>query len=136
MDASTSAVHATLAAINQAWRQKTPDRMAPYLHPDIVMTFPRFQGTVSGRATFIEGFKEFCANAKVLEYSESDEQILVIGSTAVASFRFSMTYERATYRERSTGRDLWVFQYIDGNWKAVWRTMMDLTEERTPVVHP
>ena len=123
-------VHEVLSAINQAWRSNTPLGMSHYLHPDIVMKFPGFSGEVAGRDAFLASFVEFCSNAKVLEYKESNEQINVVGNCAVASFQFEMLYERTKYQERSKGRDLWVFQCISDTWVAVWRTMMELEEVR------
>lgn len=123
-------VHDALCAINRAWREGRPSDMANYLHPGITMVLPRFSGTIVGSESLIAGFSEFCSNARVLEYMESDEQIHVIGDVAIASFRFFMVYERATYRERSTGRDMWVFERSGTRWRAVWRTMTDLQETR------
>jgi len=119
-----------LAAITRAWRTLHPEEMTGHLHPDITMALPSFQGSVRGREKLIESFKEFCTNARVLEYEEKDDSLDVVGNVAVASFRFSMVYERAAYRARSTGRDLWVFERHGDRWIAVWRTMSDLQEER------
>jgi hypothetical protein len=123
-------VHKVLSAINQAWRSNTPLGMSQYLHPDIVMKYPGFSGEVGGRDALLASFVEFCTNAKVLEYKESNEQINVVGNCAVATFQFEMLYERTQYQERSKGRDLWVFQCISDKWVAVWRTMMELEEVR------
>jgi Domain of unknown function (DUF4440) len=120
----------TLSAINNAWRNRNPEEMKKYLHPDIVMILPGFSGEIIGREKLIDGFKEFCTNAEVLEYSESDEQINVVGNCAVISFKFEMVYERTTYRDKSTGRDLWIFDRQDNKWIAVWRTMIDVNEVR------
>ena len=123
-------VHEVLAAINQAWRKNTPLAMSQHLHPDIVMKFPGFSGEVVGRHALLASFVEFCTNARVLEYQESNEQIDIIGDCAVVTFQFEMLYERATYQERSKGRDLWIFHRISDSWVAVWRTMMELEEVR------
>jgi len=114
-----SDVHETLAEINRCWRENRPQEMKPYLHPDITMVFPGFTGSLAGRDAFLGGFTEFCTNARIIEYEESDEQIHVVDRVASVSFRFTIVYERATYRERS-----------DDQWIAVWRTMVDLKEER------
>ena len=95
------------------------------------MVLPGFNGAIAGGEKLIAGFDEFCSNAKVLEYSESEEQIQIIGDVAVLSFRFNMLYERPAYRARSTGRDLWAFKQVEGKWLAVWRTMLELQEERS-----
>jgi len=125
-----SDVHETLAEINRCWRENRPQEMKPYLHPDITMVFPGFTGSLAGRDAFLGGFSEFYTNARVIEYEESDEQIHVVDRVASVSYRFTMVYERATYRERSTGRDVWIFERSDDRWIAVWRTMVDLKEER------
>ncbi len=130
MNNHTDEVRDVIAAINRAWLSGRVSDMVPYLHKDIVMKFPRFAGTVAGRDKLIAGFEEFCTNARVIEYTESDHQIEIIGNSAVVSFRFDMLYERPKYRERSQGRDLWVFQCEAGGWVAVWRTMVELSESR------
>lgn len=131
MNDSTADIHTVLGSINAAWRKGHPSSMAEHLHPEIVMVFPGFKGTIRGREPLIAGFEEFSKNAKVIEYEESDERIDVIGDSAIATFRFNMLYERTAYRERSTGRDLWVFEHRNGRWVAVWRTMIELAEERS-----
>ena len=136
MNESRSEIQQTIASINEAWRSGHVDAMAPYLHPDIVMKFPKFAGEVAGKEHLIAGFKEFSANAQVIEYTESDQQIDIAGNCAVVSFRFDMLYERAKYRERAKGRDLWVFQRESDRWVAVWRTMVDLSEAREQKQHP
>ncbi len=78
----------------------------------------------------IAGFQEFCANAEVLEYKESEELIQTVGNAGFVSFRFDMLYQRTQYRERSAGRDIWSFERIDKKWLAVWRTIVELKEDR------
>jgi hypothetical protein len=124
-------VHETLAAINRAWRESRPSEMDPYLHPKVTMVLPGFSGTIVGKSVLVSSFAEFCLNARVLDYEEKDEQIQVIGNVAFASFRFEIFYERATYRERSSGRDVWAFVRSDGRWLAIWRTMVELKGERS-----
>lgn len=104
--------------------------MREFLHPEITMVLSGFKGTVAGRDALLAGFVEFCTHARVLAYTESEEQIQMAGNIAVASLRFDMLYERPGYRERSTGRDVWVFQRDSGKWTAVWRTMIELEEVR------
>jgi Domain of unknown function (DUF4440) len=93
------------------------------------MAFPGFTGRIQGRDAFLAGFRDFCANATVQEFREDDHQIDVAGDTAVGTFRYEMLYERSGKRYLATGRDLWVFQLQEGEWLAVWRTMMDPKED-------
>ena len=123
-------VHEAMSAINTAWRIGRVSEMIPYLHPEIVAKFPGFSGEIIGREKLMASFVEFCTNARVLDYTESDEQINVIDECAVVSYRFDMVYERSAYREHSQGRDFWVFQRRSGHWLAVWRTLFDLVASR------
>jgi Domain of unknown function (DUF4440) len=132
MNIFTSEAQKTMTAINQAWLENRPAEMQPYLHPDIIMVLPGFTGKIAGRKNLLDGFVEFCTNARVLEYQESDLQIQVVGNAAFVSFRFDMVYERASYREHSTGRDVWAFERVDEKWLAVWRTMVELQATRQP----
>jgi ketosteroid isomerase-like protein len=120
---------ATMHRINQAWLDGRVEDLAPMVHPEIIMVFPGFAGRIQGQEEFLAGFRDFCSNARVHEFSEHDDQVDVAGDTAVVSFRYEMVYERSGGRYRSTGRDLWVFQQQGSGWKAVWRTMLD-TEEK------
>jgi hypothetical protein len=128
MNKSASGVHEALATINRTWRELRPRDMQPCLHPEITMVLPGFSGVIAGRGALIEGFVDFCTNARVIEYTERDEQIQVVGTLAFVSYHFEMVYERGTYRARSSGRDLWAFEKTDGKWIAIWRTMVDLQE--------
>jgi ketosteroid isomerase-like protein len=121
-------VREAMTAINRAWQSGQPSAMAAYLHPDIVMKLPGFSGTVAGRDKLIAGFEDFCTNARVLEYHQSDQQLDLVDDCAVVSARFDMRYERGSYRGRSGGRDVWVFTRAADRWVAVWRTMVDLSE--------
>lgn len=122
-------VAAELRRINEAWLEGRPQDLVPLFHEDIVMVFPGFGGRAEGRAAAVAGFEEFCTSARVTRFETADEQIDVVGAAAVASFRFEVTYERAGARNRSTGRDLWVFTRHEGRWLAIWRTMLDPIDE-------
>jgi uncharacterized protein (TIGR02246 family) len=112
------AVAATMKAINRAWLNGRPDELVPLFHPDVIMVFPGFAGRTAGRESVIAGFADFCSNAAVHEFHESDFQTDVVGDTAVAAFRYDMVYERSGEKYRATGRDLWVFGRDTGNWIA------------------
>jgi len=125
-----------LRQINEAWLAGRVDAMAPLLHPEIVMVFPGFAGKIQGREELLAGFRDFCEHATVHEFREHDHQVDAIGDTAVLSFRYEMLYERSGKRNRATGRDLWVFQKLEQTWTAVWRTMLDMTENPAPLSQP
>lgn len=114
--------------INQAWLNGRVEDLSPMVHPEIVMVFPGFAGRAEGREVFLAGFRDFCENATIHEFREQDHEIDLAGDTAVAAFQYEMVYERSGERYRVTGRDLWVLQFQDGDWLAVWRAMLDLEE--------
>ena len=119
----------SLRRINEAWLSRRPEKMKPMLDEKIVMIYPGFVGRSEGQEAFIAGYVDFCEQALMISYQESDLQIDVVGATAVASYAFEMSYERKGDKYLSRGRDLWIFTRKQDEWVAVWRTMLDLTEE-------
>jgi hypothetical protein len=119
----------TMRQINSAWLEGRIDDLARMIHPQIVMVFPGFAGGIQGREQFIEGFRDFSQNARILAFREHDLDADVVGNTAAVSFRYEMVYERPKNQYRSTGRDLWVLQNLNDKWIGVWRTMLDMEEQ-------
>jgi ketosteroid isomerase-like protein len=118
-----------LTSINEAGFGCDLDRLAELLDEAVVMVFPGFHGRTEGKQAMLSGFEDFCRNARLISKSESDHQVDIVGDVAVASFDFEVVYERDGKSYRSTGRDVWVLGKRDGEWRAVWRTMLDLSEE-------
>lgn len=118
-----------LRRINRAWLEGRPRDLLPLLHPEIVLAIPGSTSRVQGREALVEGIVDFCENARVHAFEEHEHQVDVVGQTAVASYSFTMVYEREGHRYRSTGRDLWVFTREGTEWLAIWRTMLDVTDE-------
>jgi hypothetical protein len=125
---SIDEVSGTLSSINQAWLEGRPRDLERYLDPNVVMLLPG-GSRVEGRGALVQSFVDMCENARVLGFEESDRQIDLHDGFAIASFAFLLVYEREGARYRSTGRDLWVFSRIEGSFRAVYRTMLDLAEE-------
>jgi ketosteroid isomerase-like protein len=121
-------VREAMENIQSAWRENRARDMIPHLHPDVVMALPGFAGVIKGRHILVTSFVEFSKSARVLQYGESNQNVEVVGDTAIVTFEFQMTYERGDYRGLSKGRDCWVFARDDDRWLAVWRTMMDVSD--------
>lgn len=122
-------VTAVMAQINHAWLEGHVEDMAQWIHPDIVMILPNFQGRSSGREAFLAGFHDFVRQATVHKFREFGLQTNVVGDTAVVHFEYEMVYELSGEQHRATGRDLWVFQRQGETWLAVWRAMVDTNEQ-------
>jgi ketosteroid isomerase-like protein len=127
---SAADVARVLDAIHRAWTEGRASDLVESFDENIVMVLPGFDGRIEGRDALIAGFEDFCRNARLLGFEESDRQVDVRDSTAVASFAYVVRYERDGKGYRATGRDLWIFhRFDDGRWRAVWRTMLDVEEE-------
>jgi uncharacterized protein (TIGR02246 family) len=122
-------VAAAMERINRAWLDRRPADLHALFHPDLTMALPGFVGRVEGRQALMAGFEDFCTQATVEDYRESNQQVDVVGDTAVVSFDYQMVYERSGQRNSATGRDLWVFVRHGGGWLAVWRTMLNPQEQ-------
>jgi uncharacterized protein (TIGR02246 family) len=123
------AVAAAMQRINRAWLDRRPGDLPGLFHPDVTMVFPGFAGRATGRDALVAGFHDFCDQAIVHEYRESDLQVDTVGDVGAVSFVYEMVYERNATRYRAIGRDLWVFARQAGDWLAVWRTMLDVSEQ-------
>jgi hypothetical protein len=117
----TQEIRNLVESINQAWKQGLTTQLREFFHPDIVIVGPGFQEIVRGQAACIESYREFSTNAKVHDYIESDFKIEVWDDTAVCTYAWTMTYERAGERSRETGTDQFVFSRQHGKWLVVWR---------------
>jgi hypothetical protein len=127
-DESRQSVAEAMRRINRAWLEGRVEDLEPAAHPDIVVVLPGFAGRVQGRDQFLAGFRDFREGTTIHGFEEADQQFDVIGDAAVVSFRYELVYERAGERYRATGRDVWVFREQGGEWIAVWRAMLDMSE--------
>lgn len=119
----------TMAALNQSWLDGRLDDLKQYFHPEIAMALPGFGATVVGADAVLEGFEDMVRTATVDSFDTGEPNIHVVGSSAVVSYSFDMVYARDENQYHSSGRDLWMFSFVDGDWKAIWRTMLDLNDE-------
>lgn len=122
-------VAAAMRHINRAWLEGRVDDLAPLVNDEIVMVGPGFDEKTQGREPFLAGFRDFCDNSTIQEFSEHDQQVDLVGDTAVLTFRYEMVYKRSGGRYRSTGRDFRVFHREGTAWVAAWRTMFDAKED-------
>ena len=119
-----------LKNINEAWVQGHPERLRKYFHEDMVIARPGFRGGGRGKDVCAESYGDFINHATVRKFQESNQQIDVWADTAVASYRFEMQYQIGEEEHRDSGVDLFVFARQKGTWRAVWRTIIPLAEEK------
>lgn len=122
---AAAAVLETVAAINTSWRAGRWDELGHHLHPEMVVLAPDGSQRLESREASIASYREFLEAAEILDYRESDHTVDLVGPTAVAVYRFDITYAMDGAELRDRGRDLFVFQRGgDGAWRAIWRTLM------------
>jgi uncharacterized protein (TIGR02246 family) len=107
--------------INAAWLEKRPDRLSELFHDRIVIVGPDGQRFGEGKAACIDSYRSFSEQAAVGSYRETDPQVDVYDTVAVASYRFVIEYTIADKVDREAGRDLFVLERQDARWLAVWR---------------
>ncbi len=118
------AVWDTLQRINRAWLHGEEDVPLDALHPEMVIVPPGFQQRIVGREACAKGYRAFARDATVDSYEESDADVRVFGDTAIASYRYVLTYEMDGAAYRDEGVDLYVFTRADGHWQAAWRALV------------
>jgi ketosteroid isomerase-like protein len=113
-----------LAAINAAWTSADISGLGALFHSDMVIVGPGYQQFAVGRDACIESYREFSSNASVLAYEASEATVHVWGDTAVCSYTWSMTWQRAEDPVSDVGTDQFVFARVGGQWLAVYRLVL------------
>jgi uncharacterized protein (TIGR02246 family) len=118
------AVRSVVGRISAAWQSRRYDELAGCLDEDVVLVAPGFQERLEGRAAFVQSYREFMESATITKYKESPPAIDVWGDTAVASYRWEMSWNAAGTSNHEAGHDIFVLRREGaGDWRAVWRTM-------------
>jgi hypothetical protein len=112
-----------VSEINQAWLNGRVDDLNQIFHEDMIIIGPDFQELSRGRASCVKSYRDFLAQAKVIDYRESESIVDDWVTVAVATSPWEMTYELGGQRYRESGHDTFVFKKEDGQWQAVWRLM-------------
>jgi hypothetical protein len=110
-----------LQRINDAWLEGRVDEMAADLDEGVVFVHAGFAARLEGRKRAVDSLREFVGPRAVAEYSESDLTIDAWGDTAVATYRYEISWEPAAKRPGQVGRDLFVFRRAGGSWVAAYR---------------
>jgi hypothetical protein len=120
----SEAIRRLLQRINAAWREGRVEELYDCFHEKISVAPPGFQTRVEGREPCVQSYRDFLSQAVVKEYTESEPVVDVWENTAVATYRWEMTWEMGGQTYRESGHDLFVFSREAGRWWAVWRTIV------------
>jgi hypothetical protein len=110
--------------INEAWLERRPADLARFLHDEIVMAPPGFQGHVRGRQAAVDSYEQFAAAATVHAADFDEPNVQAWGDTAVATYRFTLDYAMGGVRIQDTGWDVLVLRRAADTWQVVWRTII------------
>ena len=119
----------TVETINRCWKSARVDDMRPYLAPQIHMAFPGFVGGSRGLDAFLDGFRDFVDNSRLVTFSVTDVGEEIVSSTATVTYRLVFQYERSGTPYVGRGRDFWVLQRDGEGWIATHRAMLETSEE-------
>lgn len=132
-DVNQDEVRHTLQRISAAWRDRCYQELAILFDENIVMVLPGLSARIEGRAAVVDSYMEFMEHSAVGDYWEDEPTIDVWGDTAIASYRWEMTWVSGGISENAAGYDVFTFsRRTDGDqgWRAVWRTMaLDVSPE-------
>ena len=122
------AIRGLLAQLNDAWMHKRGDAMTAALNPcfadDVVIRGPGFLFLGQGRSFAIQSYHDFVTQAEIKNLSLDEPEIDVIAETAVAQYKWAMTYVLSGNEYTEHGHDVFAFSKHDGSWQIVWRAML------------
>jgi Domain of unknown function (DUF4440) len=77
-----------------------------------------------GRDFAVQSYHDFVAQATVKQFSLERPEIDLCGETAIAQYKWTMTYTLQGQEFSEHGHDIFVFARRKGQWVAVWRAML------------
>jgi ketosteroid isomerase-like protein len=116
-----------LQDINDAWVNDRTDELNRFFHENMVIASPDFRKLGEGRDACVKSYKDFRSQAIIHDLHEEDAAIDVFGDTAIATYRFEITYEMNGKTFSESGRDVFIFVREEEGWQAVWRTVVPMT---------
>jgi hypothetical protein len=119
----------TVQKLNKEWLNNKTEELAYYFHKDMVITGPDLHELAHDKAACIKSYKDFIDKAVIHEYKEYDPEVNVFAYTAIARYKFDITYEMDGKTYKETGRDLFVMIKEEERWQAVWRTMIPVIKK-------
>ena len=112
-------IWATLRALNDAWTQGNPERLAEYFHPDMIAITPVDRLRRDGAAACIAGWQGFAESTRIHSWREIDPLIRVFGDSAVVSYYYKIRFEMGGQLIDQGGRDLFFFVRENSRWWAI-----------------
>lgn len=112
-------IWATLRALNDAWTQGSPERLAEYFHPEMIAITPVDRLRREGAAACIAGWQGFAESTHIHSWREIDPLIRVFGDSAVVAYYYEIKFEMGGQVIEQDGRDLFFLVRENGRWWVV-----------------
>ncbi|MEM9555482.1 MAG: nuclear transport factor 2 family protein [Acidobacteriota bacterium] len=124
-----------IAAVDRAWLDAEPERLADSFHERVVFEAPGFIGRIVGREDCLDSYRQFVDQATIDRFETGTPQVDVFGPTAVAvrSLDIEYTLANETHRERAHEAITLTRARRRGGsvWLIVWR-LIETAEEQPP----
>lgn len=117
-------IRRTLEELNSAWRNERFEELGQFFDENVIMKGPGFKDLVPGREALVQSYATFMKQAKVTELAESNHSIHSWSDTAVATYDWTISYERDGKMNRDSGQEMFVFTRRASRWVAVLRVML------------
>jgi hypothetical protein len=125
------AVRDVLTRINEAWSKLRGEAMTAALNEcfaeEMVIRGPGFSLIGKGRDFAVKSYQSFVSQAEVKSLSLDEPQIDVAGETAIAQYKWTMTYVLNGQEYTEQGHDVFVLAKRGKRWLAVWRALLPET---------
>jgi hypothetical protein len=126
--ADQSAVRDVLTRLNNAWTKERGEAMTAALNgcfaEEVVMRGPAFVLLGQGRDFAVQSYRDFVAQAEVKRFSLEPAEIDLLGDTAAAGYKWTMTYILSGQEFTEEGHDLFMLSRRANKWLIVWRAML------------
>jgi hypothetical protein len=122
------AVRDVVFRINEAWSKLRGEAMTAALNEcfadEMVIRGPGFVFLGKGRESAVMSYQDFVSQTEVKSFSSDEPQIDVTGETAIAQYKWTMTYVLNEQEYTEHGYDVFVFAQRGKRWLAVWRALL------------
>ena len=115
-----------VTAINKSWLNKKTEYLNDFFHEEMIITDSNFNKLAGNKKECVASYESFIKQAKILSFAEHDINIEIIGTTAIVNYIFDISWKVNNSISSEKGRDVFVFEFTNGKWLAVCRTLLPI----------
>lgn len=121
---------AVIRDLTVAWQSADPElikrNVAELYARDAVIAMADGTRSARGRDEILDSYVCFARDAKIIDVTVAEPVIDRFGAVAVATLKWSMSYEFGGTRSNEAGRDVYVLQRVGEFWCICWREVATL----------